>query len=272
VPRADTLLERCAFAVAALAVAVLPERIKEHPRLQPYSTTWAHLVSAYAEVVVSVVLFIWGMVGAVSSFSYGPAWEYLVRQPQLTHRDFFAMGALGFLVYLAQPATWVLLYGFAEGLVRALEAAFWDRRLGLGVVWLGWQLGRQALRGEHRLRLGVMLGPPRPDEIVVQPAGQPVALEVFSVEDKSWSENQVVEFGGAFYELIGRELVARGRWYAWRYELALLGDNEVIRGAVVRLVVPKAAENEGARAAGGAGPQTAPEPAARRRATPARDR
>lgn len=233
--RAEGCVERCIFAVVALAVTVLPERVKEHPRLQPYATVAAHLLSAYAEVVAAVSLFVWGMIRAVSGFSHGPAWQYLVSKPLLTHRDFFAMGALGYVSYLAQPTTWLLLYCFAEGVVRAYEAAFSDRRIGLGVVWLGWQLGRLARHGVRRRRLDRLLGPTRPDELVLLPRGGPIALEVFTVEDKPWSETQVVEFEGAFYELAGRQLVRRGRWHAWRYEFLPLGDNEVIRGAIVRL-------------------------------------
>lgn len=234
---------------------MLPERVKEHPRLQPYATTPAHVISAYAEVVAAVVLFVWGMVGAVSGFSHGPAWEYLTRQPQLTHRDFFAMGALGYLAYLLRPTTWLLLYCFAEGVVRAYEAAFWGRHLGLGAVWLGWQLGRWTRRGVRRRRLDVLLGPKRPDQIVVLPPGGTVALEVLTVEDKPWSDTQVVELDGAFYELTGRELVRRGRWHWWRYRFLPLGDNEVIRGAVVRLSASLGPPGDDrARADAGAGP------------------
>lgn len=269
--RAERILERCAFAVTALAVTVLPERFKEHARLQPYASTSAHVISAYAEVVVSVTLFIWGMIGAVSGFSHGPAWEYLVHQPQLTQRDFFAMGALGYLVYLTRPTTWLLLYCFAEGVVRALEAAFSGRHIGLGAVWLAWQLGRQTRRGVRRRRLDSLLGPSRPDEIVVLPPGRTVALEVFTVEEKPWSDTQVVELDGGFFELAARQLVRRGRWHAWRYQFLPLGDNEVIRGAVIRLANPQA-QNETARTVAGAGPQTTADRAATRRAIPARDR
>lgn len=254
---AEKLLDRCVFAVTALAITVLPERSKEHPRLQPYATTSAHLVSAFAEIAAAVILFVWGMIGAVSGFSHGPAWEYLVRQPQLTQRDFFAMGALGYLVYLTRPTTWLLLYCFAEGVVRALEAAFWGRHLGLGVVWLGWQLGRQTGRGLRRRRLDTLLGPGRPDEIVILPPGRTVALEIFTVEDKPWSDTQVVELDGGFYELATRQLVRRGRWHAWRYQFLPLGDNEVIRGSFVRLppTTGRRADEE-ARAGERAGPRS----------------
>lgn len=265
--------ERLSFAATALAVAVLPERVKEHPRLQPYATTSAHAVSAYVEVVVAVAFFVKGMLVAVSGFSHGPGWEYLVRQPELTQRDFFAMGALGYLAYLLQPITWVLLYCFAEGVVRALEALVTGRHLGLGFVWLAWRAGRLFRQTLHRRRLDLLLGPPRPDEIIRLPSGRTIALEVYSVESKPWSETQVVEVDGAFFELAGRNLVRRGRWHAWRYQFLPLGENEVIRGAIIPLgrLTSEPPDSE-ARAFIGAGLAERPPASATPRGTPARDR
>lgn len=265
-------LDRLLAILISLAITVLPERVKEHERLQPYHSTAAHLLSAWAEMAISATLFVLGMLAAVSGFSHGPAWEYLQRQPTLTHRDFFAMGALGYISYLLHPTTWLLLYGFAEGVVRAVEVGINGRSPGVAPVWAVWRLGGWLRQRMQKSRTNLLVGPTRPDEIVRIPEGQPITLEIFSVEEKPWSEMQVVELDGRFYELVARELVPHGRWQAWRYQFGELGGGEVIRGAIIHLGVSHVqAIQEPARADVGAGPNHAERGAISPRATPARD-
>lgn len=266
------LLDRLLFILISLAITVLPEQVKEHERLQPYRSTAAHLFSAYAEMAISAALFVLGMLAAVSSFSHGPAWEYLARQPTLAHRDFFAMGALGYLSYLLHPSTWLLLYCFAEGVVRAIEGLINGRHPGLAAVWAVWRLGGWLRRRVHSSHTSIIVGPTRPDEIVMLPFGQPIALEIFSVEEKPWSEMQVVELNGDFYELATCQLVRHGRWNAWRYQFLPLGGGEVIRGSIVRLSAPQVqSRHDSARTETGAGQKAVREAKVSSRATPVRD-
>ena len=76
-------------------------------------------------------------------------------------------------------------------------------------------------------------GPDRPDEVIVGKAGAPVALTVFAAREKPWTDYQVIEYAGDFYEAIGKQLVARGGHYAYRYEFRHLEHGDVIRGTLV---------------------------------------
>ena len=120
------------------------------------------------------------------------------------------MGALGYISYLFRPTTWLILYCFAEGIVRALEAAFWERPLGLGVVSLGWRAATWVRQTGRRHHLATLIGPPRPDEIVLPARSRRGLLEIFSVEEKPWSDYQVVELDDEFYQLATRQVVPHG--------------------------------------------------------------
>lgn len=239
-----------------MAITVLPERVKGHDRLQPYVSTVAHVLSAYLEAAFAAGFFIWGLISWVSRFSHGPGWTYLTSQPTLGYDDFFAMGALAYVSYLFRPTTWLLLYCFAEGVVRAMEAAFWDRPLGLGAVSLGWRIATWARQTNRRQYLAALIGPLRPDEIVLPAQSRMGLLEIFSVEEKPWSDYQVVELDDEFYQLATRHVVPHGPYHAWRYQLHRMETSDVLRGAIVRLttLLPVAADKERARTPNGAGP------------------
>src|SRR3972149_8254460 len=78
------------------------------------------------------------------------------------------MGALGYVSYLFTPVAWVTLYCFAEGILRALDAAYSERMLGMAFVALPWRGALAAKRALGRRRLESRLGPERPDEGVVR--------------------------------------------------------------------------------------------------------
>jgi hypothetical protein len=240
-----------------MAITVLPERVKSHERLQPYVSTLAHIFSAYVELALAAGLFIWGMISWVSRFSHGAGWTYLTSQPTLGYNDFFAMGALGYLSYLFHPTTWLILYCFAEGMVRALEAAFWERPLGLGVVSLGWRAATWVRQTGRRHHLATLIGPTRADEIVRPTQSRRGLLEIYSVEEKPWSDYQVVELDDEFFQLATRQVVPHGPHHAWRYQLHRLETSEVLRGAIVRLTTASqvAPDKERARTESGASPE-----------------
>jgi hypothetical protein len=246
--------------LASFAVALLPERVKQRDALAPFASVSAHVVSGLAEIVVSVGLFIVGMIRYVASFSAGPGTIYLVHQPTLGYGDFFGMGALGFLSYLIRPTTLLLLYCFAEGIVRALEAAVWERMLGLALVSVPWRLALRARRALAHARTAALLGPPRPDELVPPERSRSRLLELYSAEEKPWSDYQVVELDGCFFELATRRLVPHGPHHAYRYQFHPLEEREVIRGTIVKLPSGPPAESPPSERSGTEAPDAARSP------------
>jgi len=228
------LLRWLGVMLVALVVSVVPERAKRTGPLAPWANPGVHILSGVIESLAAGALFVFGMLRAVGVFAHGPGWVYLSNRDTLGYNDFFAVGALGYLSYLVHPFTLLLVYCYAEGIVRALEAVYHERMPGLGVIALAWRgvelLGAR-VRGARRKAL---LGPDRHDE-VVEPGRSPRGmLEIYSVEDRPWSDVQVVDYGGEFFQLASKDLVPRGAHHAWRYLLHRLDDNDVIRGVIVR--------------------------------------
>jgi len=231
-------LGRLAGAVISFAVAVLPERVKQEEHLSQFASPAAHIVSGLAEIVVCAGLFFAGMIRSVTAFTGGPGNIYLAHQPSLTYGDFFGMGALGFLSYLIRPTSLLLLYCFGEGILRSLEAAVWERMLGLAIVAVPWRLALRARRVTEQANTASLLGPPRPDEIVPPERSRSKLFEVYSPEAKPWSDYQVVEHEGRFFTLSTRRLVPHGAYHAYRYQFHPLEEREVIRGMIVTLTPP----------------------------------
>lgn len=219
--------------LTAVAVSLLPERSKARPRFSPYAWPAAHVVSGTVQALLAAATFVVGMIVYVSRFAHGPGWEFLSNQPTTTHREWFAMGALGFLSYLVRPTSWLLLFLYAEGLVRILEATLSERMVGSALVAVPWRLAAWLDRRSRRARLAELLGPPRPDEVVLPESSRFGMLEIFSREEKPWSEVQVIRYAGAFYRLAEKRLVERGAWHWWRYRLHPIEEREVLRGAIL---------------------------------------
>jgi hypothetical protein len=221
--------------VVGFAIAVLPERLKQEDRWAPFATPSAHVASGLAEIALCAALFIVGMISYVTAFSGGPGTTYLVSRPSLNYGDFFGMGILGFLSYLIRPTSLLLLYCFGEGILRALEAAVWERMLGIALISVPWRLVLRARRAAERAETAALLGPPRPDEIVPSEQSRSHLFEVYSFEVKPWSDYQVVEHEGRFYVLATRTMVPHGAYHAYRYQFHPLEEREVIRGTIVNL-------------------------------------
>ncbi|MEW6338458.1 MAG: hypothetical protein ACOY3Y_14960 [Acidobacteriota bacterium] len=219
--------------LVAVAVSLLPERIKMRPRFSPYAWPAAHVISGAVQALLAAATFVVGMLAYVHSFAHGPGWEFLSNQSTTTHREWFAMGALGFLSYLVRPTSWLLLYLYAEGLVRILEISLSERLVGSALVAVPWRLAVWIDRRSRHARLEERLGPPRPDEVVLPEASRFAMLEIYSRDEKPWSEVQVIRYGDAFYRLAEKRLVERGAWQWWRYRLHRTEEREVIRGAIL---------------------------------------
>lgn len=228
-------LRRVGEALAAFAIAPLPERVKCEGRLAFFLSPAAHVASGMVEVAMCAGLFINGMIGYVQAFNAGPGLTYLQSRPSLDMGDFFGMGALAYLSYLVRPTSLLLVYCFGEGIVRAVHAAVWEGTPGIAIVAVPWRLAVRLRRATERANITSLLGPARPDEIVPAAASRSRLFEVYSFEEKPWSEYQIVEHEGCFFQLATRRLVRRGVHHAFRYQFHPLEEREVIRGTVVKL-------------------------------------
>jgi uncharacterized membrane protein len=241
---------RLRFTLTALVVSTFPESAKRDGWAAIYASPAAHAFSGWVETLVSAGLFVIGFLHYVGGFVNGPGWTYLSHQPgTLGYGDFFGMGALGYVSYLLTPVAWVTILCFAEGILRALDAAFSERMLGIALVVLPWRAVVAARRAAARKRLAGLLGPERPDEVVPGDEGAVVALTILAAREKPWTDQQVLEYRDDFYQVIGKRLVPRGRYHVYRYELRRFQHGEVIRGVLVRYP-PEGATPEGQRPRG----------------------
>jgi hypothetical protein len=228
-------LKRVGEALAAFAIAPLPEPVKRTERFAFFLSPAAHVASGMVEIAMCAGLFINGMIGYVQAFNAGPGLVYLQSRPSLDYGDFFGMGALAYLSYLVRPTSLLLVYCFGEGIARAVQAAVWEGTPGVALLAVPWRLAMRLRRTAQRAHTAALLGPQRPDEIVPAEASRSRLFEVYSVEDKPWSEYQVVEHEGRFFQLATRRLVPRGAHHAFRYQFHPLEDREIIRGTIVKL-------------------------------------
>jgi hypothetical protein len=228
-------VDRLRFTLTALVVSTFPERAKHSGWPAVYASPAAHAFGGWVETLVSAGLFVVGFLRYVQGFVNGPGWAYLSHKPgTLGYGDFFGMGALGYVSYLLTPIAWVTVYCFAEGILRALDAAFSQRMLGVTLVVLPWRALLAARAAGKRARLAGRLGPERPDEVVPGEEDSAVALSIFTSREKPWADQQVLEYRDDFYQVTGKQLVPRGRYHMYRYELRRFEHGEVIRGVLVR--------------------------------------
>jgi hypothetical protein len=247
-------LERLRFTLVALVVSTFPESTKRTGWPSVYASAAAHAFGGWVEALVSAGLFGLGFLNYVTRFLQGPGGTFLLRKPgSLTYGDLFGTGALGYVSYLFTPVAWVTLFCFVEGILRALDAAFSERMLGMAFVALPWRASLAVTRAAGRKRHEALLGPERPDEVVTGKAGEEVALTIFAAREKPWADNQVIEHEGDFYEVIGKRLVERGGHRAYRYDFRHLDHGEVIRGVLLRYPpeVPAAPDTQSRSGCGG---------------------
>ena len=233
--RLQSFIERLRFTLTALVVSTFPESVKRSGWPSAYASAAAHAFGGWVEALASAGLFGIGFLSYVSGFVQSTGWTYLSKKPgTLGYGDFFGTGALGYVSYLVTPVAWVTLYCFAEGILRALDAAYSERMLGMAFVAVPWRGALALSKAVGRRRLESRLGPERPDEVVLGKAGESVALTVFAAREKSWADYQVIEYTGDFYEAVGKRIVERGGYHAYRYDFRHLEPGEVIRGVLLR--------------------------------------
>ncbi|MFH1176416.1 MAG: hypothetical protein V1750_03330 [Acidobacteriota bacterium] len=241
---------RVLLALLAFVIAALPERVKQQPPFEGYSTVSMHVLSGIAEIIICAGLFIVGMIAYVTEFTSGAGWAAFLSIPRPDTGHLFGIGVLGYVSYLFRPTSLLLVYCFAEGIARTLDAALWERQLGVGLVAVPWRAVETFQRRARRAERALRLGPARPDEIIFPPQSRSGLLEIFSVEDKPWSDFQVIELGGEFYQLATRRFLRHGKHHAYRYQLHPLEAREVIRGAIVKLAAPPPSGASGDEEAG----------------------
>jgi hypothetical protein len=232
---AQDFFARLRFTLTALLVSTFPESAKRDGWPAVYASAAAHAFGGWVETLLAAGFFGIGFLRYVGVFVNGPGWVFVSHQPgTLRYGDFFGMGALGYVSYLVTPVAWVTIYCFAEGILRALDAAFSERMLGVTLVVLPWRALLAVRKHLLRRRMQDLLGPERPDEVVVGEPGSAVALTIFAAREKPWSERQVLEFGDEFLTVVRRQFVTRGAHHAYRYDLHRLEQGEVIRGVIAR--------------------------------------
>ena len=234
-PLLKDFLARLRFTLTALVVSTFPESVKRSGWPSAYASAAAHAFGGWVEALASAGLFGIGFLRYVSGFVQSTGWTYLSKKPgTLGYGDFFGMGALGYVSYLVTPVAWVTLYCFAEGILRALDAAFSERMLGMAFVALPWRGALAVKKVIRRRRHENLLGPDRPDEVVLGKAGASVALTVFAAREMPWADYQVIEYAGDFYRSVSKRIVERGGYHAYRYDFRHLEPGEVIRGVLLR--------------------------------------
>ena len=231
---ARELLGRVGYAGAALVVSTFPERVKDAGWPAVYASVAAHIVSAWVETLLSAGLFGIGFLRYGERFTHTAGWTYVSHQPTLTYGDFFGVGIIGYLSYLLTPFAWVTVWCFAEGILRALDAALSSRLLGMALVAVPWRAVEAVQQVLARRSLLDRLGPERPDEVLAGARGSPEALLVFASREKPWADNQVIEYRDEFFRAVRKRLVKRGGHYAFRYDFRRLEPGEVIRGVLLR--------------------------------------
>jgi hypothetical protein len=228
------VFERVVFAIVGFAVAVLPERVKAREPWHSLSSPAAHVASGVAETAVALLLFGAGFLAFVGGFSAAYDVAFVTQKPNPTTGDLGRLGILGFVSYLLTPWAMATLFCVVEGILRALDAFFSRRLLGMAFIslphWVFLQLRARSQRAQQEL----MLGPPRPDRIEHPDTTPDGSLRITSRDPKPWTETQVVEFEERFFQLADAALVRDGASYAWRYRLRPLDPSEVIRGRVER--------------------------------------
>ena len=228
-------LHRLLFELASFGVATFPEHAKQQDRLSSYATIRTHVLSGVIECVVSVAVYIVAMVRYVVDFSNNQGYAAVSAMPTTDYGSFFGVGALAYLSFFITPQALLLVYCVAEGMVRAYETALTGRMLGMALVAVPWWAVERLKERSRKARLAVLLGPARSDELLLPAQSRSGLFEIYSVEDKLWSDVQVVEYQGVFYILAGKRLVPRGGHHAYRYQLHPTEDREVIRGNIVHL-------------------------------------
>lgn len=221
---------RLAWFFVAFLAAFLPEKVKKRSSLESAAI---HVISGIVEASLGVILFVFGFLDYMEYHNAVSTYIYMIKARVYTESQLRSLGLLGYLSYLLQPTTWLFLYCFAEGTLRALDA--WLNGVSRGTIFLyvPYKVAEYVGGVSERRRRQFLLGPPRPDEVLEPTASPSTLLEIYSVEDKPWSEHQTLKYKDQFYVLTSKGFITRGKYWTYQYLFRELKRGEVIRGTVV---------------------------------------
>lgn len=216
-------------------VSLLPQRIKKQTAFRSFNNLASHVASAITEMVVGAVGFIQGLITFLDRFTAQVIYPYTTAVPQSSEGQLMAMGAWGYLSYLAHPLAWLYLFLFIEGMLRALDSTLTSTHRGTLFFYILDRIHAVLAQGRQRARMKALLGPPRPDRIRLFPPSSNEFIELVTIQEKPWSERQVVRYGDILYTLTSKELAPTGAYLSYRYVFRKLLPWEIVRGQVVEL-------------------------------------
>jgi len=142
---------------------------------------------------------------------------------------FYWSGMFVFVLWLAQPKTWLLLYVTLTGGARCVVYGVGDQALGDPMVWVGLRLAQWVKRRGDAASLAARRGPSRPDRLFWE--GDDLVL-LTTCERPGWNDHVSIEVEGRFFHLGAIEERQVGAFFSLAYRLWEQGANEVVRGLV----------------------------------------
>jgi hypothetical protein len=151
----------------------------------------------------------------------------LAGHPEIGH-----VGAVIWLAWVLSPYTWLLSSVALVGVVRLTSFGVNREVAGEPLVWLGVRIA-QAVRLLLQVSRDLLrFGPARPDRMIRDPGGDLVVLSCRPKPD--WNERITLEIDERFYRLRRVEERQNGTWWAYAHLLRATGDDEIIRGGLIR--------------------------------------
>jgi hypothetical protein len=212
--------------VVGFFVSLLPERMKEHLRLEGFDSTGLHIASGLSEMALGAVLWARGFLPHLEAYNSrmfaaaGVAGEI---------RGF---GLFGVVDYVAQPLSILYAYLIVEGVLRTFVALFARRCFGVAPLGLLYRAFGGMVRFLEKEKRRGLRGPETPDRVFT--GEEQDILEVQSWAPKDWSDRQILEYGGEFYIMTDDKFALAGLHYRYRYRFRKLQPGEIIRGSVVK--------------------------------------
>lgn len=231
------MFSSCIAFFVGFVIAVVPRRLKRQRPWSLYATAAPHVFSGIAELGIAVGLYALSLTAYARDF-HATTQGALAAGPGMPNPVAVGTSVVVLLGHAIHPASILLAIFVVDGLVRALDAGVTGGRRGVWIVELADTLLRLAGRKLAGRALSKKLGPPRPDEVVRPGASASGLLELYSVEDKPFFEQQVVRVDGCLYIIQEWELRRRGPHHAYYYGFRPLRPGEVIRGNVLELDEP----------------------------------
>lgn len=220
--------------LVGFALSVLPRRAKTARGFDSGTPASAHVLSGLAELGLALSALVLGLLDFAGDF-HELTDGALAAGSVIPGGRAVGAGLMILLSYAIQPASLLWLTFVADGLLRAIDAGVNDGRRGVWVLELCDRIALE-LRGLAAGRaMAARLGPERPDEIVRPDESASGLLELYTVHDQPFFEQQVVRLDGAFFVIAARGLRQRGAHEARYYGFRPLKPGEVIRGTVVEL-------------------------------------